>query len=52
MKFYHVTNKGKGRNVKSHWLIANDKDDAKRIQFRIFKNYLMKVKLDYYHLKL
>ncbi len=28
-KFYHVNNKG--RNAKSHWLIAKDKEDAMRI---------------------
>ena len=31
MKFYHVDNRGKGRNVKSHYIIAKDKVDAKRI---------------------
>lgn len=29
MKFYHVDNKGK--NAKSHWLIAKDEADAMRI---------------------
>lgn len=29
MKFYHVNNRGRGS--KSHWLIAKDEDDAKRI---------------------
>ncbi len=29
MKFYHVDNKGK--NAKSHWLIAKDEADALRI---------------------
>lgn len=29
MKFYHVDNKG--RNAKSHWLLAKDEEDAMRI---------------------